>query len=83
MKSLRVLKEEVDALLPREQQELLDHITARLATARSVKASDSFSLEGAWVGEGESEAQYLVPELNYRSSNLGPEDQKKPDDDPL
>ncbi|HEY6618552.1 MAG TPA: hypothetical protein VIY68_03315 [Steroidobacteraceae bacterium] len=83
MKSLRALKEEIDALLPREQQELLDHITAGLTTSRSSKASDRFSLEGAWVGEEESEAQYLVPERHYRSSNLGPEDQKKPDDDLL
>jgi hypothetical protein len=82
MKSLRALKEEIDALLPREQQELLDHITAGLANARSSKASDSCSLTGAWIGEAESEAQYLIPERSYRSSNR-PEDQKKPDDELL
>jgi hypothetical protein len=83
MKSMSALKEEIDSLLPRERQELLKYISARMATERFQKTSDSFPMEGAWADEAESEAQYAIPEFNYRSSSLRQEDKKTPDDDLL
>jgi len=80
MKSMSALKEEIDSLLPRERQELLEHITARVAADSSQKALDTFPLEGSWADGGESDAQYVIPESNYRTS-LVRQKEKKPEDD--
>jgi hypothetical protein len=81
MKSMSALKEEIDSLLPRERQELLKYIISCVTTDRSQNTADAFLTDGAWADEGGSDAQYVIPELNYRRSNVGQETQQKSEDD--
>jgi hypothetical protein len=72
VKTISQIKQEIDALPPLEQEELLNHIASRLAADRASDTQYECPKAEIWAAEAESDAQYVIPELGYHSSTLLP-----------